>query len=173
MQIITFIIMTKIATYARSISRKSQNQKPVQLYAYAGRHLTIFGSGRVSSTWSTTSPYAQVQLVPVGTGEFVIQGELTGLYISVPKTPRPNATLRLKGVMEKENATRFSEELIRENYFNKYFVKNDKNCTLVMKKSGKVGILCTKYDTKRRNVNQAAFLPRKVHTPAHYRGSHY
>ena len=131
-----------------------RSQSNVQLYSMeTGRHLVI-SNKRISSTKRTNSPLAEIQFISVSSSEFVIKGTQTGLYVS------ESNKRRLKTVSDPKKATRFSEELIRENHFNKYTLGSDKDCHLTIRRNGTPKISC-------RAKDNAAFLPRRVHQRVH------
>ena len=142
------------------ISRRKVNS--VKLYSLQGRHLTINHNGKIGSTLRSSSSLSELLLIPTGSNEFIIQGEMTGLYVSTSGLNN-NLKLRLRGSLDPNKAARFEEEIINYNFFNKYKLKN-KNCFIKMKNSGKIEINC-KNEKKNKYFS---FLPRKVHSGRKY-----
>ena len=134
----------------------------VKLYSMGGHHLSISHSGRVSATRKVSSPLADLQMISVGSSEFIIRGLHTGLYIT--KSTRRNS--KLKSTSDPAKAVKFSEEVISENRFNKY--KIGQNCHLSIKRNGKSRISCRKNEP----TPNYSILPRKTHQRVH-RGSRF
>ena len=164
MQISTILSILVLASIeGRSIHGRGQGQtvrrtQPnIQLYSMeTGRHL-IISKRRISSTKKSNSKLAEIQFVSVSSSEFVIKGTQTGLYLSKAASGRSKTVgQRLKAVNDLEKATRFSEELIQENQFNKYRLGDNKDCHLALRRNGKPKISC-------RDQGNFAFLPRRVH----------
>ena len=161
MQISTILsILVLVSIEGRSIHGRGQGQtvrrtQPnIQLYSMeTGRHL-IISKRRISSTRKSNSKLAEIQFVSVSSSEFVIRGTQTGLYLSSGRSKTVGQ--RLKAVNDLEKATRFSEELIQENQFNKYRLGDNKDCHLAIRRNGKPKISC-------RDQGNFAFLPRRVH----------
>ena len=159
MQFSTIITFLVLASEGRSIHARGQGQtvrriQPnIQLYSMeTGRHL-IISKRRITSTKKSNSKLAEIQFVSVSSSEFVIKGTQTGLYLSKGSK---NVGQKLKAVTDLEKATRFSEELIQENQFNKYRLGDNKDCHLAIRRNGKPKISC-------RDQGNFAFLPRRVH----------
>jgi len=160
MNIIVFIIMT---VAARSITRY-QTQKPIRLYSKTGRHLTISKSGSVGSTIEHDSSISLIKMESTGHDEFVIKSVETNLYLSAKRMRKSGSkSLRLRATSSQREALRLSENVM-ENNFNQYSLKNNKNCKLAMRSSGKFRILCNaQNDSRKNNRNIFDFLPRRVH----------
>ena len=142
---------------ARSLSRHIQ--PTVQLYSMeTGRHLSI-SSRRVGSTKKPNSKLAEIEMISVSGSEFMLKGSQTGLFVS-------NSGRRLRVTPDKENATKFSEELIETNQYSKYKI-SESNCFLMVRKNGKTKISCK--DTE----SNTSFLPRRIHTKKISRGQKF
>ena len=142
---------------ARSLSRHIQ--QTVQLYSMeTGRHLAI-SPRRVGSTKKTNSKLAEIEMISVSGSEFILKGSQTGLFVS-------NAARRLRVTHDKENATKFSEELIESNQYSKYKIANS-NCFLTVRKNGKTQISC------KETQSNTSFLPRRVHQRKVSRGQKF
>ena len=147
------ILLALTLCSARSLSRHIQ--QTVQLYSTdTGRHLAI-SPRRVGSTKKTNSKLAEIEMISVSGSEFILKGSQTGLLVS-------HSGKRLRVTHDKENATKFSEELIEPNQYSKYKISQS-NCFLVVRKNGKTKISC-------KETQSNTFLPRRVHQKKVSRG---
>ena len=151
------ILITLSICSARSLSRHIQ--QTVQLYSMdTGRHLAI-SPRRVGSTKKTNSKLAEIEIISVSGSEFVLKGSQTGLFVS-------NSDKKLRVTHDKENATKFSEELIESNQYSKYKISYS-NCFLMVRKNGKTKISC------KETQSNTSFLPRRIHHKKVSRGQKF
>ena len=154
-----FILIISIIEVALSMPR--MQNRPVQVYSKTGQFMTIRNSGRIAPARKRSSILSLIQKESVGVNQFSIRGVSTGLYAKI------NNHGKLRTVAHKNQATKFSEELLDENNFISFRLADKPKCHLKVSKNS-YKVTCKSWE-----IEKISFLSRRAHLPSHVNVGHH